>query len=45
MQRPVHCPEEVYEVMLQCWEKDPEKRINFEDVYSSLASLHSYSDL
>ena len=43
--KPEHCPEEVYEVMLQCWEKDPEARINFEDVYSSLAALHSYSDM
>ena len=45
LQRPEHCPEEVYEVMLQCWEKDPEKRIDFEDVYSSLDALHSYSAL
>ena len=43
--KPDHCPEEVYEVMLQCWEKDPETRINFEDVYSSLSALHSYSDI
>lgn len=42
--KPKHCPEEVFEVMLQCWEKDPDVRINFEDVYSSLAGLHSYSD-
>ena len=45
LSRPQHCPEEVYEVMLRCWEKDPDKRINFEDVYSSLAALHSYSDI
>ena len=45
LSRPQYCPEEVYEVMQQCWEKDPEKRIDFEDVYSSLASLHSYSDI
>ena len=45
LQKPEHCPEEVYEVMLQCWEKDPEKRINFEDVYSSLDALNSYSAL
>ena len=45
LQKPKHCPEEVYEVMLRCWEKDPDKRINFEDVYSSLAALHTYSDI
>ena len=45
LSKPEHCPEEVYEVMLQCWEKEPDARINFEDVYSSLAALHSYSDL
>ena len=43
--KPEHCPPEVYDVMLQCWDKDPETRINFEDVYSSLAALHSYSDI
>ena len=45
LRRPQYCPEEVYEVMLQCWERDPEKRIDFEDIYSSLAALHSYSDM
>ena len=45
LEKPEHCPEEVYEVMLLCWEKDPDTRINFEDVYSSLAALHSYSDI
>ena len=45
LSKPEHCPEEVYEVMVQCWEKDPETRIDFEDVYSSLAALHSYSDM
>ena len=45
LQKPEHCPDEVYEVMFQCWEKDPDKRIDFEDVYASLAALHSYSDI
>lgn len=45
LQKPERCPPEVYDVMLQCWEKDPDKRINFEDVYASLAALHSYSDM
>ena len=45
LEKPEHCPEEVYDTMLQCWITDEEKRINFEDLYSSLAALHSYSDL
>ena len=43
--KPESCPPEVYEIMLQCWEKDAEKRINFEDAHDSLSALHSYGDL
>ena len=45
LEKPEHCPDKVYELMLQCWEKDPDKCINFEDVYSSLSALHSYNDI
>ena len=42
---PEYCPPEVYEVMLQCWINEPDERANFEDVHSSLAALHAYSDI
>nr|XP_039259608.1 tyrosine-protein kinase Fyn-like [Styela clava] len=30
MPRPASCPERLYEVMLKCWDEDPEKRPEFE---------------
>ena len=38
--RPEHCPPEVFDVMLGCWVDDPEKRVNFENVHSSLAAIY-----
>ena len=43
LSRPDTCPEEVFEVMLRCWVHETEERANFEEVYSSLASIYSYS--
>ena len=45
LERPDYCPPEVYEVMLQCWEDDPESRANFEEVHSSLNAMYEQSDL
>jgi hypothetical protein len=38
MPKPTHvdCPNTIYQVMLDCWDKDPEKRPTFEYLYSSL---------
>ena len=43
--RPEDCPPEVYEVMLRCWEHEPIERADFDEIQSSLASLHAYSDI
>ena len=45
LERPDYCPPEVYEVMLRCWEDDPESRANFEEVHSSLNAIYEQSDL
>eukprot|EP00731_Ephydatia_muelleri_P023757 Em0016g28a len=39
--RPHSCPKEVYDVMLQCWDNDPETRATFEGLFQSLTSIHS----
>ncbi|GCB64541.1 tyrosine-protein kinase Fer isoform X1 [Scyliorhinus torazame] len=36
MSPPQKCPEEVYNIMLRCWEYKPENRPNFNDVYKEL---------
>ena len=43
--RPEDCPPEVYEIMLRCWEHEPSERADFEEIQSSLAALHAYSDI
>jgi hypothetical protein len=43
--RPQDCPEKVYNLMLQCWERNPVKRIDFAGVYASLFYLYMDSIL
>lgn len=40
---PEHCPPEVFNVMVGCWVDDPDKRVNFNDVHSSLAAIYDSS--
>ena len=34
--KPANCSPEMYEVMLSCWHKDPEKRPTFESLFHNL---------
>ncbi len=43
--KPEYCPEEVYEVMLRCWVHEPGERADFEEIYSTLQAIYSYSDI
>uniref|UniRef100_F6RPL0 Tyrosine-protein kinase n=1 Tax=Xenopus tropicalis TaxID=8364 RepID=F6RPL0_XENTR len=36
---PDNCPDEVYSLMLRCWEYDPKKRPNFSTVHQELVSI------
>ena len=45
LEKPERCPPEIYNVMLQCWENDPDQRIKFEDIYSSLTAIYDQSNI
>ncbi|XP_030045512.1 tyrosine-protein kinase Fes/Fps [Microcaecilia unicolor] len=36
---PTQCPDEIYSLMLRCWEYDPRKRPNFSMVHKELAAI------
>ncbi|XP_066932854.1 ephrin type-A receptor 4-B-like isoform X2 [Clytia hemisphaerica] len=54
MEKPLHCKEELYELMLQCWSEDEKKRPNFKFIHQKLErmieglstyiNLEAYSD-
>ncbi|XP_049272460.1 hepatocyte growth factor receptor-like [Rhipicephalus sanguineus] len=39
MQQPYICPDQLYQIMLQCWELDPEKRPTFARLAADVASV------
>nr|4CSV_A Chain A, SRC-ABL TYROSINE KINASE ANCESTOR [synthetic construct]4UEU_A Chain A, TYROSINE KINASE AS - A COMMON ANCESTOR OF SRC AND ABL [synthetic construct] len=39
MPRPQGCPEEIYELMLQCWNKSPEERPTFAETLHALETM------
>jgi fyn-related kinase len=41
MPRTANCPVMLYEIMLQCWHKEPEKRPTFETLQWKLEDLFS----
>lgn len=45
LMRPEHCPPMVFDVMVGCWVDDPDKRVNFDDVHSSLVAIYDSSSI
>jgi len=39
MGRPDHCPEEVFEIMMNCWKRVPFDRPTFKEIYKQLKSI------
>ena len=40
LQKPSHCPDSVYGIMLMCWKEEAEERKRFVDLYDDLSSIH-----
>lgn len=36
LERPIHCPLFIYQIMLNCWQWDEKKRPNFDQLHQSL---------
>jgi len=41
MPAPEGTPEEMYQLMLRCWEYDPERRPHFIQIYKAVDTLYS----
>ncbi|XP_060035382.1 NT-3 growth factor receptor isoform X1 [Erinaceus europaeus] len=39
LERPRVCPKEVYDVMLGCWQREPQQRLNIKEIYKILHTL------
>ncbi|XP_028402514.1 vascular endothelial growth factor receptor 2-like [Dendronephthya gigantea] len=42
LEKPDICPRPVYDIMLKCWDADPEKRILFPEIINELCSLDDF---
>ena len=42
LSKPDGCPSPVYDIMVQCWPSDPEKRIAFPEIINELCSLDDF---
>ena len=40
LDKPEACPDDVYQVMLRCWEYKLEDRLTFAEIFTSLAEIH-----
>ena len=40
--KPEGCPQDIYAVMLRCWEYAADERANFEEIFSTLAAIHKH---
>uniref|UniRef100_A0A8C4QVL8 Tyrosine-protein kinase receptor n=1 Tax=Eptatretus burgeri TaxID=7764 RepID=A0A8C4QVL8_EPTBU len=43
LERPRSCPLEVYDLMLGCWQREPQQRLNIAQIHSHLCSLAKVS--
>lgn len=43
MNQPHNCPDEIYFLMMQCWQDNPEKRWTFVDIEKYLAEMIEWS--
>lgn len=39
LERPRVCPKEVYDVMLGCWQREPQQRLSIKEIYRTLHAL------
>ncbi|KAI4872049.1 hypothetical protein NFI96_005538 [Prochilodus magdalenae] len=39
LERPRLCPKEVYDIMLGCWQREPQQRLNIKDIQKILLAL------
>ena len=41
LQQPDHCPDDVFQVMMRCWAKEPKDRATFEELHAMLMQLNN----
>ncbi|XP_068761952.1 fibroblast growth factor receptor 4-like [Montipora capricornis] len=39
LEKPPHCSQELYDVMLRCWDKSPDNRPKFEELFATLQEI------
>lgn len=39
LERPRACPKEVYDVMLGCWQQEPQQRLSIKEIHKILLAL------
>jgi len=39
LERPRNCPKEVYDIMLGCWQREPQQRLNIKDMQKVLFAM------
>ncbi len=39
LEKPEKCPQEVYEIMLKCWSREPDSRPNFLEIIHELEEI------
>lgn len=45
LRQPVHCPDEIYDIMADCWETTPKNRPSFKDIQRRLCSEQMLKEL